>query len=381
MASSERGKEKGQGALSPRAARARLEEQLGNMDITEEEATPLVVDDHDEGDQLKWMLAGKVLYRNVFHIQTIASALRSAWGNPTGLVFRSVGANMFVAEFTTQWDRDRVWDGSPWHVSKNAVILSEFKDCMKPSELRFDKLTMWARVMNLPFNLQEKKWWLPIAHQIDKKAKEVQFDHVGGFLRVRVTIDVANPLRRWVLIDSARRKSMDLYEIQYEQVPHFCFSCGRLGHPDILCLSPRTRDGNGDLPFGKGLRVSDDWKKPAYRSSGGQGSGHFSKPEMKKSSNAAEKGPEVMLPLKKNNQIKRKSTTTHQVYRRVETLLLENSEDGTKTMVLYKDPFEENIGGVVENVEDDGRNAKNKKPTPTSSDNPAAAAGQPCLSQ
>jgi hypothetical protein len=52
-------------------------------------------------------------------------------------------------ECATQPDWERVWEGSPWHVSKNAVILSEFEECMKPSELRFDRLSIWARVMNL----------------------------------------------------------------------------------------------------------------------------------------------------------------------------------------------------------------------------------------
>jgi hypothetical protein len=103
---------------------------MGKLGITEEEATPLVIDDRDEEAEQKWMLAGKVLYRHVFHIHTISSALRPAWGNPKGLVFRSVGENKFVAEFATQRDRDRVRDGSPWHVSKNAVILSEFEDGM-----------------------------------------------------------------------------------------------------------------------------------------------------------------------------------------------------------------------------------------------------------
>jgi hypothetical protein len=126
--------------LSPRADQARLEEQLGKLDINDEEATPLVIDDRDEGAKQKWLVAGKVLYRHVFHINTISSALHPAWGNPKGLIFRSVGENMFVAEFATARDRDHVWDGSPWHVSKHAVILSKFEDCMKPSELKFDRI-------------------------------------------------------------------------------------------------------------------------------------------------------------------------------------------------------------------------------------------------
>ena len=47
------------------------------------------------------MLAGKVLHRNIFHIQTISSALHLAWGNPKGLLFRSVGENMCVDVFAS----------------------------------------------------------------------------------------------------------------------------------------------------------------------------------------------------------------------------------------------------------------------------------------
>ncbi|KAM0875543.1 hypothetical protein ACQ4PT_036720 [Festuca glaucescens] len=375
MASSGSSTEKAHGALSPRAARAKLEEELGRLDITDEEATPLVTDDRDDDPTQKWSLAGKVLHRSAFHIQTIASALRPAWGNPRGLMFRSVGVNMFVADSATKRDRDRVWDGSPWHVSNNAVILSEFEDYMQPSELKFDRLSLWARIMNLPFNLRDKKWWLPIAQQIDKKVKEVQFNHVGGFLRAWVTIDIANPLRRWVLIDSAKRKSVDLYEIQYEHVPHFCFSCGRLGHPDTMCPNPGNRDENGKLPFGKGLRASDDWKRPSF-SEGSTGSGHNRKAETRSSSNAANAGTEATSPLKKNQNVKHKAEAQQKVYRRVEVPLLQNTPDGKgMSVVLYDDSAKVAVdggAGFLEEVEE--RDAKKKKPTSTNSDSSAAAA-------
>ena len=113
---------------------------MGKLDLTEEEETPLVLDDDDSGSRQFWAIACKVLHRNLLHIQTIANALRPAWGNPRRLVFRPAGENMFIAEFESQRDRDRVWEGSPWHISKHAVVLTEFKECMRPSELQFEKL-------------------------------------------------------------------------------------------------------------------------------------------------------------------------------------------------------------------------------------------------
>ena len=92
MATSSAGKGlKRSGALSPRSARAQMEEALGKLDISEEEATPLVIDDTDDGAAPKWLLAGKVLHQNLFHINTISNALLPAWGNPYGLGFPSIG--------------------------------------------------------------------------------------------------------------------------------------------------------------------------------------------------------------------------------------------------------------------------------------------------
>ena len=61
-----------------------------------------------------------------------------------------MGENTFVAEFETQRDRGRICAGSPWHVSKHAVILADFEDHMRPDEVTFDRLHMWVRIPNLP---------------------------------------------------------------------------------------------------------------------------------------------------------------------------------------------------------------------------------------
>ena len=135
---------------------------------------------------------------------------------------------------------------------------------MRPDEVKFDRLQVWARVLNLPYNLRDDAWSLPSAQMIDKNTHIAKFDHIGGYLRTRVTIDVEKPLRRWILIDSARRKKVDMYDIQYEQVPYFCFSCGRLGHYELYCPTPGSRDEKGELPFGPSLRAPDESRKQGY---------------------------------------------------------------------------------------------------------------------
>jgi hypothetical protein len=359
---------------------------MAKLGLTEEEAVPLVLDDVEAGKKPKWMLAGKVLYRNQFHIQTIASALRPAWGNPRGLEFRSVGENTFVAEFESQRDRDRVRDGSPWHVSKNAVILEEFVECMQPSELKFDKLQLWVRVLNLPFNLRTSDWGKAIAKQIDKNSTQVVFDPVGGFLRARVTVDVTKPLRRGILIDSAARKGRDWYEFQYEHIPHFCFSCGRLGHSDLMCPTPGTRDEDGSLPYGGSLRAPDEGKRSGSNdnSSREHFAGHNSRWETKFSSNVREASGEATSPVKKSEGRKRKGNANAPklMYRKVGEVQPPGSDVGdvNAQQIVVAQP----VGGkgVTLPAEEVGENDSNKKrKTPSSSFNSAEAAAQPCPAQ
>ena len=99
------------------------------------------------------------------------------------------------------------------HVSKHVVILSEFEECMRPSELMFDRLQVWGRVVNLPFNLRNDSCGSAIAKQIDQQATQVQFNDAGGFLRTRVMLNVSKPLRTLILIESDGHKSTDVYDI------------------------------------------------------------------------------------------------------------------------------------------------------------------------
>lgn len=375
---------KGGDASSPRSARAQMEEAMSKLGITEEEATPLVIDDDVPDAAPKWLIAEKVLFRNLFHIQTISNALRPAWGNPRGLIFRPLGENMFVAEFETQRDRDRVWEGSPWHISKHVVILEKFEDHMQPSELKFDKLSVWARVVNLPYNLRNDTWGLEIAKQIDNEASLVQIDPVGGYLRARVTIDVKKSLRRWILIDSAKRKSRDWYDIEYEQIPHFCFSCGRLGHSDLYCATPGARDENGDLPFKLNLRAPDDRKKASsneYPASKDKPDSQYSHNESRSSNAQQKQGHEVNSPVKRNNQNKRKGGHQQQVYRRVDQAPPAKPDEVNGNNLALTIVPAKTIGEVQEDVTyGDGleRDAKKKKPTPSTSENSAASAEQRC---
>jgi hypothetical protein len=79
--------------------------------------------------------------------------MKPAWGNPVGLKIRAIGEkndNMFVAEFGSNRDLDRVLQGSPWMVGKYAVLLQEYDERLTVQEIVFDRMEIWVRILNLP---------------------------------------------------------------------------------------------------------------------------------------------------------------------------------------------------------------------------------------
>ncbi|KAL6595040.1 hypothetical protein ACP70R_048143 [Stipagrostis hirtigluma subsp. patula] len=241
-------------------------EMLGRLKLTAEERDALTVDDTalESLATSDRAIIGKVLSSSVLHIQTIMSALRPAWGNPRGLEAKSVGDNMFIAEFGSKQDLDRVLDGSPWNVGKKAVLIQQFDPNMRPSDVVFNRLAVWIRIYNLPFGLMNNKWGGELAKKVEAVEKvevDAQERAWGPYLRAKVQIDITKPLLRCVTIFSAKRQQTELYDVRYERLPNYCYSCGIIGHSSIECPTPADRDEKGLLPYGTDLRVSEDDKQ------------------------------------------------------------------------------------------------------------------------
>jgi hypothetical protein len=238
----------------------------------------LVIDDQDDADLVDpdRAFVGKVLAPNVLHIQTISAAMRPAWGNLKGLTINTAGNNLFTAEFGSMADRDRIMDGSPWRVGKHAVLLKKYDADIEPQRVVFDRLAIWARIIALPPRLMRVERGFEIARPIGV-VKKIDSDDRGqcwgGFMRLRVEIAVQEPLVRVVTVFSSHLQTTEAYEVQYERLPFYCFSCGLLGHSALACPSPAERDDNGDLSYpAKKLSVDEIYKLAGNSRSGHTGS-------------------------------------------------------------------------------------------------------------
>lgn len=159
---------------------------------------------------------------------------------------------------------ERALAGSPWLVGKHAVILRDYDDKLIPFETVFDKINLWVRILNLPLRWMNAHRGVRAMGLIgDVKKMDVDGDGKasGAFLRARVAVDLAKPLRRGVLLKTDKAKPPDWFDLQYEKLPFFCHSCGLMGHGDLECATPAQRNALGKLPYDIALRAPEDRKK------------------------------------------------------------------------------------------------------------------------
>ena len=152
-----------------------------------------------------------------------------------------------------------------------------------------------------------------------------------------------------VHLESAKTKEDIFYEIQYENLPYFCFSCGLLGHADSYCPNPASRDANGRLPYGESMRVplkKKSWGSAPQRNFGGHFGANKSQSEWE-DENDVEKGEEVTSPAKAGHG--KVKNTVYQFNSRSNASYVRNNVRGSGTG--RKDVYRKvNMDDVVENL-------------------------------
>lgn len=85
----------------------------------------------------------------------------------------------------------------------------------------------------------------------------IKFEIKGEFCRIKVNLDVQKQLRSGVFVSPSDKEKIWL-PFKYENVPTFCFSCGRMGHGVKECSTIYWEDdpkADDEQPFSVALKA------------------------------------------------------------------------------------------------------------------------------
>jgi hypothetical protein len=249
---------------------------MGDLLITDKEATGLVIGGLGPNvPRPRWAAVGKVCSPRKLIIGALERALERAWGLNGPAQFKDIGDNRFVARFNSEGDWKHAMFNGPWQFDFNVVLLKEFNGSIRPSDMVFDTMDIWVRVLDLPMDMMNGAYGKLFGGWIGKFISvDVDDDGMawGEDLRIRVAIRVDQPLLRGISVrESENDEACTWFDLRYEKVPHFCFDYGRVVHPENRC----TAEVEEGKQWGEWLRAEPTKQKKSgqvSRPSGTSGS-------------------------------------------------------------------------------------------------------------
>ncbi|KAF4351060.1 hypothetical protein F8388_000623 [Cannabis sativa] len=150
------------------------------------------------------------------------------------VVVSEMHSDIFLLTLACVGDKQIISSGEPWHFFNQLILLHSPTSLQNVSKEDFRFAQFWVQTHRLPFLSKSRALAKKVGEWVGEFI-EVYEDSLhegwGSFLRTRVRLDVTQPLMRGKMVSLPRVMNEHWLEFRYENLPVFCFYCGKIGHP------------------------------------------------------------------------------------------------------------------------------------------------------
>ena len=169
-----------------------------NLRISEEQAAT------------EYILAAKFLTTRALNIDAIAKMFTPLWKSMNGFKIKKEGDHVVLITFDNKEEMEKVIDAEPWSFDKHLVVLQCYDKDIDVRDLEFNRASFWVQMHDLPVRFQRRK----VAEQICEAAGRINAStddsesEGDNFMRVRVSVDITQPLCRGKVISLDNDKEL-----------------------------------------------------------------------------------------------------------------------------------------------------------------------------
>jgi hypothetical protein len=228
-----------------------------NLTLSEGEQLEILVDDCEVAEAKKQgnnCLIGKIWAGKRINRDGFVRVFKRIWRIDGEVAFKEVQPNVWMFEFSQEEDKQHVLAGRPWSFDRFILALFEFDGSIPSSQWDFTTSPFWIQVHDMPPICMTKAIGTKIGEslgtleEVDVEGEGVEWSSV---LRIRVIIDLQKPLERGRALTIAGKAYW--VSFQYENLPVFCFNCGRIVHENSGC--PAQMNHEEEKQWGVWLRA------------------------------------------------------------------------------------------------------------------------------
>jgi len=258
----------------------------GSMNLSEGEQKGILITQEDIAElNLKSdrCLIGRLMSDRRIRKEAFCTLMARLWKMEGEAIFKELFDNTWLLEFSTETDKKRVQEGTPWLFDRSVLVLKEVEENIPLLQMDFSISPFWIQIHDLPLGCMTREVGYKIGASIGR-VEDVRVPGDGGVwsrgLRVRVQVDITKPLERGRMLKLNGRQAWVAF--RYEKLPHFCFHCGRILHDKMSCSGSQginQEEKGTPKPWGVWLRAEDNrnpWgssSSEGWRGSSGWGKG------------------------------------------------------------------------------------------------------------
>ena len=211
-----------------------LTKQWNSLSLSEKEGEDLCL--KKDRQSKEFIIAAFFLTRRVLNMEAVARTFKPLWRAENGFKIQREGDHKVLFIFDNNEDVDRILSNEPWSFDKSLVVTQRFDRNSSVEELSFDKASFWVQVHNIPIRYRNISVAEDICDSIGQVHRSAENTEGGGgsYMRVRVTLDVYQPLCRGRVIKLEDGEKIWV-SFKYERLPNICYWCGCLDHGDKDC--------------------------------------------------------------------------------------------------------------------------------------------------
>lgn len=206
-----------------------LEQMYARLTLEEEDEGGIVLGNEEVQEKKdSFVLVGRFLTEKNINFQAMRNMLASLWRPKEGMEIHDIGGYRYSFDFYHVMDLQHVLDGGPWSFEQSMLVYHKMTETEDPHLVQLNAVDIWVQVYDIPTGFISENILKSIGMYIGKYIKSDPASLDGRwkpFVRIRVTLDIQQPLKRRMKI-KREGGSWHWVNFKYERMGSFCFVCG-----------------------------------------------------------------------------------------------------------------------------------------------------------